>query len=459
MKLNPFYKNILKYSFISGIWVFLILSELSAQDLSNLNPQSGWYRDSLTLPEVSNKKLKSFSGNSLLDSVYLFEWIRGTDIWQQTQSGLYKYNAENLPSEKLSRIWISLEERWKEISKVETSYNLQNKKNEEITKVWNAVNEYWINRAKNTYSYDSVNKLKHYINAYWNAENQLWNDTVKYSYSFDNEGNWIFYLKETWIADSLSWGKNYRFLFNYEYGNRVELLRQNYHTDSMSWINSNKILYSYDAQNRLTTETGEVWDADSAKWDNNSIIQYFYDNVSNLEEKIYHQVWGQQGWIYAARYTYTYNAQGKNNFITYFTWDKETIKWIENAAYQYDYNEDGELIREIWLVFNLQDMLWENEIKFNYYLSNPLGRDELEEQKLSIFPNPFRNKLSITFNDRFNPKDKIWIQILDLNGRVFYKTLLTNQETKLFELDLQPGIYILKVQQGNRIFYKKIISN
>ncbi len=458
MRLNSFIRSIIKNPFLPGIWLFLIFCEANAQDLSNLNPKSVWHRDSLALPENYTYKLKSLSGTSLLDSIYLFEWNKNTEVWQQTQSGLYKYNTENLPIERLSRIWVSSDEYWKEISIIKSSYNFQGNKKEEITQVRDAENEYWVNRAKNTYTYDSVNNLKHYINAYWNVEAQIWNDTLKYSYSFDNEGNWTYYLKETWRTDSLSWKSNYRFMFTYENANRIGLLRQNYHTDSMTWINSNKIIYSYDAQNRLTTETGEVWDADSTKWDNNSIIQYTYNNVSSLKEKIY-QVWGQQGWVYAARYTYTYNIQGENSFITYFTWDNETVKWIENSAYQYDYDENGELIREIWLVFNLQDELWENKIKFNYYLSNPLGRDELEEQKLSIFPNPFRNKLSITFNDRFNPKDKIWLQILDLNGRVFYKTLLTNQETKLFELDLQPGIYILKVQQGNRIFYKKIISN
>lgn len=448
-------KNILKSSIIPAGW--LLFTFIQAQDLSNLNPESITYSDTLALPDVYQKNLKSSPGEKLLDSVYFYNPDTGILAWRQTQSTLYHYNTGNLVFDKVSRYWSGRENKWKEFLKKETSYSTSDLKNEEITKAWSTEKKTWENRMKNSYSYDSLNQLSQLVTAYWNPDSLAWKDSIRYSYDFDSDGNWVMYLRETWIANPDFWRKDYRFLFSYEDGNKTRLLRQNYRTDLQNWVNSNKTVYTYDLQNRLTAETGDVWDADSTKWDPNSRIKFLYNDTGYLADKIY-KAWKAEAWSHYARYNYSWDEQGNNTNIVYSVWSSVDSIWDKNAAYQYDYDADGDLIREIWKDFNHQDSTWLSTFKIDYFYSLPTYKKEQDEARLRIFPNPFTDKLTIDIEttDFFNPTP-IQLRITDLNGRTLYTTTLKDARTTLNGLNLPPGIYLITLQEGKHILYKKVV--
>ncbi len=455
--MNTLLKNILIRFFIPVIWLSFIFIQAGAQYLSNLNPKSVTYIDSLALPDVFQTHLKSLSGGKLLDSVYYYDPDTGVSAWNQTQSTLYRYNTSNLLSDKISRYWSGQEEHWKEYLKRETSYYPPGLKNEEITKAWDSEKEVWENRMKNTYNYDSLHLLNQLVNAYWNSGTQSWRDSIRYSYNFDEEGNWIYYLRETRIADSLSWRMDYRFSFSYENGNKTTLLRQNYRADSSQWINSNRIVYTYDLPDRLISETGDVWDADSSKWDKNSRIKYLYYETGNLSDKIY-KAWKPEGWSHYARYKYSWDEQGNNINIVYFTWSSIDSIWNENAAYLYEYDGDGDLTREIWQNFDIQNSEWENTFKIDYFFSYTTHKEELKLSKIRIFPNPFTENLTIGFETDFSNQYPVWLSITDLNGRPLYSMRLRDSRITLTGLNLSPGIYLLRITTGNQIFSWKIVK-
>jgi hypothetical protein len=75
----------------------------------------------------------------------------------------------------------------------------------------------------------------------------------------------------------------------------------------------------------------------------------------------------------------------------------------------------------------------------------------------SIFPNPVKNNFTISFNK--NLKD-ICLKIFDGSGRSVYLENLSDKENinKTFELNLNPGLYLVNVSNGNETWSKKIIQ-
>ncbi len=86
-----------------------------------------------------------------------------------------------------------------------------------------------------------------------------------------------------------------------------------------------------------------------------------------------------------------------------------------------------------------------------------------EEEKLSLYPNPARDQLKIEFQSESLTSPVI--QIIDLTGKVVQKherKMNHNQDIFNLELDigsLQPGVYFVKVIQGDSLFSKKLMVN
>lgn len=93
--------------------------------------------------------------------------------------------------------------------------------------------------------------------------------------------------------------------------------------------------------------------------------------------------------------------------------------------------------------------------------ANLFAASSLEKQ-LKVYPNPFVNETRIVVeNSTFNPMN---IQIYSLDGRLVFGQLSNNGECiwrgeNSAGQKLQPGIYICKVQLGDKLFTSKIIKN
>lgn len=86
-----------------------------------------------------------------------------------------------------------------------------------------------------------------------------------------------------------------------------------------------------------------------------------------------------------------------------------------------------------------------------------------KEEKLSLYPNPARDQLKIEFrSDNLTSPE---IQIIDLTGKVvkrFDRKISHDQNIFNVEMDistLQPGVYFVKVLQGDSLFSKKLMVN
>ena len=75
---------------------------------------------------------------------------------------------------------------------------------------------------------------------------------------------------------------------------------------------------------------------------------------------------------------------------------------------------------------------------------------------LSIYPNPTSNVIHLKLNTTLN--DNAEVKILDLQGRLINTILMRSSELKSLGSDLKPGVYIIKVTQGNQIATSRFVK-
>ncbi|HAI17198.1 MAG TPA: endonuclease I, partial [Xanthomarina gelatinilytica] len=82
-----------------------------------------------------------------------------------------------------------------------------------------------------------------------------------------------------------------------------------------------------------------------------------------------------------------------------------------------------------------------------------LSNEEFSQETFNIYPNPVSNQLNI----QLNSTEKTQIEIYNILGkRVLTKTIHQSQSIQLDNLN--SGVYILKLTQGNTTISKKLIK-
>jgi len=100
----------------------------------------------------------------------------------------------------------------------------------------------------------------------------------------------------------------------------------------------------------------------------------------------------------------------------------------------------------------------------DYFMAFNLITDsgpEIRKDQLLLYPNPFQDQLTISYNHDHGYLN--FLQITDLAGKVIFQTELTNHpglQQRIEGLDrLAPGVYFLKAGFGNHLITQKIIRN
>lgn len=88
----------------------------------------------------------------------------------------------------------------------------------------------------------------------------------------------------------------------------------------------------------------------------------------------------------------------------------------------------------------------------------PLPEPEPEVTlSLKVYPNPFVQTLKIEATNDVNPAGKT-VVILDIYGRIMYKSILAHPVTIIQPSNLQRGIYVLRVGEGKSALTFKIVK-
>ncbi|GEM_PF-3487761 len=148
----------------------------------------------------------------------------------------------------------------------------------------------------------------------------------------------------------------------------------------------------------------------------------------------------------------------------------------------------GERIEKLWSIdeemsmnFEFHPRLYENpdEVYLVAFLQNPYTRkiyqssiipagalprrvvagveDPIIETDLSVYPNPFQDRLNIKLPE--NILENALVKIFDENGQlVFERSIVAEEKCSLHLSSLKPGVYILQFKDSKRVSYKKVLK-
>jgi len=94
------------------------------------------------------------------------------------------------------------------------------------------------------------------------------------------------------------------------------------------------------------------------------------------------------------------------------------------------------------------------ETGFPVFIEHRTGIDDLEDDRVTIYPNPVKDQLFIEADE----SNGVIYQIIDINGQVVLQTQgLKNGSKQVLNLDaLKEGVYFLKMLKQNKVIVKKI---
>lgn len=95
---------------------------------------------------------------------------------------------------------------------------------------------------------------------------------------------------------------------------------------------------------------------------------------------------------------------------------------------------------------------------FRINVASKSSINQLEVDKIKIFPNPNHGQFNLSFGK--SPAQKILVEIQNIDGKVVLLKTFQNVATAIIDLSEHPtGIYLVKVDSGNESYFEKIIKN
>ncbi|MBI5540860.1 MAG: T9SS type A sorting domain-containing protein [Bacteroidia bacterium] len=135
--------------------------------------------------------------------------------------------------------------------------------------------------------------------------------------------------------------------------------------------------------------------------------------------------------------------------ITYFT----SLGWYYEDGYQQQRN--GVKIDSIVTPTRIGLSHGKDEIlEAVFHCPTEINYSNISENKVSAYPNPVTNELTIEIKEN---NDKLNYEILNLMGQTVIKGIFT-EKTIVRTTDLKAGVYLLKINNGKNIEYKKIVK-
>ena len=146
---------------------------------------------------------------------------------------------------------------------------------------------------------------------------------------------------------------------------------------------------------------------------------------------------------------YTYNSSSSGSTVEFYKIMNGGHTWPGSAVYQPygNVNKDFNACEEIWRFLSVQSLTLLTGI-----------RDETREMPgLNVYPNPVSDILNISWNNTRSPGQ---IAIYDILGNLvlYNDNKVSGDRLRINTATWNPGIYLLKVGNGNNAYVRKIIK-
>jgi hypothetical protein len=341
----------------------------------------------------------------------------------------------------------------------------------------------WQNSTLQSSAYDGSGYLTNSISQSWNISGLKWENVSQYVYSNNADGTAHQITIQAWDGIS-AWNTTNRLTYTYNSSKKVltELSEKNL---GAAWQNVSLKTNTYDGNGYLINSLTQSWDIATSTYKNSSQSNYT-NNANGTPSQVVNQTWnGVNAWTNSLRFTYTYNASGKN--LTTVTDQSVSGTWIAFLKELFSYDGSGYLINDLSQLWNTGTSTWGNSSQSNYTnnsdgtphqvisqswdgtsawinsdrltytYSQITGVSELiDKPDFTIYPNPAHDVINVKANISINGSA---YSITNQTGMVLLRGKITNENTSIDISSLHNGIYFVHFGETNQNTFKIIKEN
>lgn len=286
---------------------------------------------------------------------------------------------------------------------------------------WDTIAQNWTPQSKIIRTHNNDRYLTNSNVQPWNGS-EYGNVSQKDTFSYDANSNFVNDIMQIWNGSD--W-LIYQAIYSYNANNqRTSMLYQR--LNGAVWEDLQQNFYSYDGNGYLTTQITQTWNG--SQWQNASKGTYT-NNANGKPVNLLYQSWNGTDWVNSTQFVWTYDANGFLSVRIMQMWN--STQWADYYKEVHTNNSYGfntEIIKQMW---NGTEYVNNGKEVHYHTCTGTSGIENLSEKIVSVYPNPFTDKLTIEPN--------ISYQLFDLIGREMDKTSLPV---------LPVGTYILKTEFG-----------
>lgn len=153
---------------------------------------------------------------------------------------------------------------------------------------------------------------------------------------------------------------------------------------------------------------------------------------------------------------YTWTEKYESDYIDIYYWSVQFTAGREPGSFYVMRARINPAGDHVWLYIDYSNDYGETFTTYFHNLDSTItNTTKIDNIKMSIYPNPFNDKISIETRPEFK-----MIEIYDINGKNhFLRKLLEENTIEIIDLrELEKGIYIMKIRSQGQNITKKIIK-
>jgi hypothetical protein len=361
-----------------------------------------------------------FNASGLLTIKTMREWAAG--VWDPMGRYLFEYNSDDLVSTITAQIWSA--GVFENSMRISSQYDLSGNITEAVQQKWTA--GVWENYSRLITLYDGSSNALEESRYIWSAGN--WVPENRHIRTYDANNNMLNDLYQTWLSPN--WVNNILKECQYNADQKIEL-QTTMNWTGTAWENSERNSYVYDGSGNCVTQTDYNWSG--KEWSNSSRYLMEYDAQNDMIAEI-NQLWSLGEWSDYLLSNYQYNSYHQCTFTTDYMWSGS---WAEMSRSRINYQEYND----------------------GLFVQTPGGLSA------KVFPNPFTR--NVVFLAEWPGNGTLRLTITDILGNAIYEEerLMNAGSASVFwegtdrnGKSLSPGIYIYRLQLGERAALGKLIK-
>jgi len=391
---------------------------------------------------------------ALPDSTYKYCWNDASKEWDKEIQYSYVYDSKGNTIKKIISKWI--DNRWLPNERIEFFYE-DNCLTKEVRCNWDDYNLYWTQYKKKEIKYNNLKKAFIIQSFLWSELNSKWLNDSLYSNEFNELNLRSYQIKNKWSNQIGDWESSFKtgYLYDSIQNNTLQAFYK-WEFDLLIWQVYQKKMNKYNDLNKIIEQEQQVMNSFYTTWVKDWKINYVYIDSQVLHEEIYYD-WIETDQRWLEYYKFVYNYDAKNIIIrkTGYNYDWDHLTWENHFLQENSFNDDNALMVSTY--YKWQHGVWEEYEKFRHFYNAYISiESSIDEQTISVYPNPANEKLSIVFLKE--KKGLVIYEMYDIKGIKINIQNNFNPETgELLLLNVNAGIYLLKLLIGDSVLIKKII--